>query len=99
MKLCVHEFGFSRGSAAVEVPVCDTYKPEPVEGSDHRLNMELRRSPKFIWAPCAQQSPRICKRSRSPGIAYRGSIPPAYGYVARRPGTITLFVVPARQAT
>ncbi len=46
--------------------------------------------------PFLQQA-RICKRLRSPGIDSKKSIPPAY--VAWRVGTITLFVVPARQAT
>ncbi len=39
----------------------------------------------------------ICKRLRSPGIDSKGSIPSAY--VACQARTITLFDVPARQAT
>ncbi len=40
---------------------------------------------------------RICRRLRSLGIDSKESIPPAY--VARRTGTITIFVLPLRQAT
>jgi hypothetical protein len=44
-----------------------------------------------------QTGARICKRLRSPEIASKISIPPAY--VARQANTTTLFDVPAYQAT
>jgi hypothetical protein len=39
---------------------------------------------------------RICKRLRSPGFDSKELIPPPV-YVARRVGTTTLFVLPARR--
>ncbi len=66
----------------------------------HEIYFPWRNLENNVLSPLhklSRNGARICKHLRSPGIFPKESIAPAY--VAWRAGTITLFVISARQAT